>query len=92
MPPVVERVAVADLDDEARGRALDHERRGVPGGDEVRMDGVREQLAAFFASDLPERLPVVHVASGDVVDEHVEPALFVAHACNERVDLRRHEV
>ena len=91
---VVGGVAVGDLDDQPLP-ALDHQRRGVVAGDDVRVDGALAASAARSPSECSQNgLPQTgeRVAAPDVVDQQVQPALLAPDALDERRDLLRHGV
>ena len=86
--PVPERIAVGHLDDES-GIVLDHQRRAVTARDDMTEDGALEQLHAPGRGQRPERRSPLRqrVAAPDVVDQNVQPTLFVADAGEELPDL-----
>ena len=90
---VPERVAVGHLDDES-GVAHDHQRRPVPAGDDVAVDGPLEQRLSLGGGKGPEgRSPLgQRVAAPDVIDQHVQPTLFGADALEQPFDFRLHGV
>lgn len=68
---ILEPVSVPDLDHEAAATPH-HQRDCEAASDDVRVQGVAQEREAFLDIHLPERLPVVPVTLGDIVDEHVE--------------------
>ena len=90
---VVLRGPVGHLDHEA-ARVADQQRQRVMAGDQVRLDREVEQVKSVGEVVLPDRrVPLEQpLAAPDVVDEHVEPALLLLDALDQRRDLLGHEV
>ena len=86
--PIPKCVAIGHLDDEP-GIALDHQRCTVPARDDVTVDGALQQLYALGRGKRPEwRSPLrQRIAAPYVVDQDVQPFLFVADAGEELLHL-----
>ena len=77
-------VAISDLDNQAARaaglRRFDHQWRGKPAGDDVRVDRIAEHREASLEIDIPERLPeFVLRALRNVVDQNIQLPLLRAN-------------